>query len=159
MIEAKKLIGQHEIEGDKDNSTIMQCYKECGHPEIKHDETPWCAAFVGAMLYRANLKGTGGLSAREYEGWGVSLKFPIYGCIGVKKRVGSGWVGHVGFVVAVNPQQIVMLGGNQGDAVSVAAFDRSQFTAFRWPKEFKIPYPSLPLPINIKAAKLNVSQS
>jgi uncharacterized protein (TIGR02594 family) len=158
MAEAEKLLGTYEAPGDKDNPEVVKLYAEAGHPEIRHDAVPWCAAFVGAVLKRAGLEGTGGLSAREYEGWGENLRAPIYGCIGVKKRAGGGYLGHVGFVVAANATQIIMLGGNQGDVVSIAAFPRSQFTAFRWPKGVAIPDPPIPLPTSVGGAKQKVSQ-
>ena len=35
------------------------------------DESPWCAAFVGAVLAECGLAGTGSLTARSYLKWGV----------------------------------------------------------------------------------------
>lgn len=154
---ARHHIGLKEAPGNADNPEVVRMYAEAGHPEIRHDATPWCAAFVGSMLSRAGLRGTGGLAAREYEGWGERLDKPILGCVGVKKRPGAGWVGHVGFVVAASKDFIWMLGGNQGDAVSIARFPRGDFTAFRWPKN--TPKATSPLPTGYANAARNVSQA
>ena len=37
-------------------------------------------------------------------------------------------------IVAANPAFVWLLGGNQNNAVNIAAFSRHQFTAFRWPE-------------------------
>lgn len=158
LARARKFLGVHEAAGDKDNPVVVDFYRRAGHPEIRHDATPWCAAFVGAVLRDCGLKSTGGLAAREYEGWGERLDRPLLGCVGVKKRPGGGWVGHVGFVVAANGETVWMLGGNQGDAVSIAGFAREDFTAFRWPKNYARTGLA-PLPSVFSRAALDVSQA
>ena len=132
---ARAEIGTLEIKGPKHNPKVVGYFKDAGHGEIKDDETPWCAAFVGAILRRAGIEPSGKLGARSYDTWGDRLDAPVYGCIGVKKRSGGqAWQGHVGFVVAANPTTVWMLGGNQADSVSIAPFSRWQFTSFRWPE-------------------------
>jgi uncharacterized protein (TIGR02594 family) len=81
------------------------------------------------MLKWAGYEPSGSLAARSYEAWGVGLKEPALGTIATKKRGNSSWQGHVGFVVGANPTQIFLLGGNQGDAWSIAAFPRNEFTS------------------------------
>jgi hypothetical protein len=49
-IAARKHIGQMEIKGPRHNPLILQFWKDIKRGGIKDDETPWCAAFVGAML-------------------------------------------------------------------------------------------------------------
>lgn len=134
---ARAEIGTLEIKGAKHNPKIVGYFKDAGHGEIKDDETPWCAAYVGAILRRAGIEPNGKLGARSYETWGERLDQPALGCIGVKKRAGGqSWQGHVAFVVAANPTTVWMLGGNQSDSVSIAPFSRWQFTGFRWPAGF-----------------------
>lgn len=158
---AKTQLGTHEGVGPKDNPKVLQYFVDAAHPEIKHDETAWCAAFVGAMLKRAGIKPSGSLAARSYEAWGQPTpgNKPIFGCIGVKKRPGGGWLGHVGFVVGASATQIILLAGNQGDAVSIAAFPRSQFTAFRWPANLPIPKDLPKLSTTVAGAKEGVSEA
>lgn len=152
--EAAKNLGVAEGPGAADNPTVLKYYADAGFPGIKHDEVAWCAAFVGAMLKRAGYKPSGSLGARSYETYGVNLHKPMFGCIGVKKRPGGGWLGHVGFVVAYDGSRVWMLGGNQGDAVSVAGFPVAQFTAFVVPKGTVLsalsPVPKVP-PNNMRA--------
>jgi len=157
---ARSYLGTHEIHGDQDNPKIVELFALAGHAWVKDDETAWCAAFVGGVLAKAGLRGSGKLSARSYEGWGTPLAQPIYGCIGVKSRSGgAAWQGHVGFVVAASADQIVLLGGNQGDAVSIAAFKRHEFTAFRYPDSVPVARPAYPLPSSLAGAMRGASEA
>lgn len=154
LAEAIKCRGMREGKGAADNPAVVKFYAEAGHPEIRHDSVAWCAAFEGAMLARAGYQPSGSLAARSYETWGKRLHVPMFGCIGVKKRAGGGWIGHVGNVVAFDGVHVWMLGGNQGDQVSVASFPASTFTAFVVPAGFDVaklsPCPKTP-PANLKA--------
>lgn len=155
---ARTQLGVVEAEGKGNNPSVVKYYNEAQHPEVTQDSVPWCAAFTNAMLIRAGIKGNGSLMARSFESWGQEVKSPILGCIGVKKRVGAGWVGHVGFVVGANATRIFLLGGNQQDKVSIADFPKKEFTAFRWPANIPVPTDN-PLPKTIAGAKANVKQA
>ncbi len=94
--EARKLIGQAEVKGPQHNPEILQMWREIRRGGIRDDETPWCAAFVGAMLERAGIRSSRFESARSYLDWGQHLTLPVPGCIVVFTRQGGG---HVGFAV------------------------------------------------------------
>ena len=156
---ARGYLGEREIKGAVDNPRVVELFAQAGHAWVHDDETAWCAAFVGGVLAQAGLPGTGSLAARSYEAWGVALTGPVYGCIGVKRRTGgAAWQGHVGFVVGANDLEVILIGGNQGDAVSIAAFPRRDFTAFRYPAGFD-PAKSPSLPASIAGAKSAVTES
>lgn len=112
------------------NPKVVAYYRDAGHPEVKDDDVAWCAAFVGAMLTRAGLTGTGKLTARSYLDWGVPVdpKDIRPGDIVIFQRGGSAWQGHVGFAHG-KPKNgaIEVLGGNQRDQVNIA---RQSMTAF-----------------------------
>lgn len=142
---ARAEIGVVEVPGPKSNPKIVQYAKESGSPWVADDAVPWCSSFVGAMLARAGFKGTNSMRARSWEVWGDRLDRPMLGAIGVKRRQGGQpWQGHVGFVVAANPSFVWLVGGNQNNAVNIAAFSRHQFTAFRWPPGEPLTVASLP---------------
>lgn len=101
---------------------------------------------------------SGSLAARSYEAWGVGLKEPALGAIATKKRANSSWQAHVDFVVGASTTRIFLLGGNQGDAWSIAAFPRKEFTAFRWPADVPLPAPHT-LPTTIAGARSGVSEA
>jgi len=128
---AKSLEGISEIKGTKHNPEIVQFWKDIKRGGIKDDETPWCAAFVGACLERAGIKSSRFESAKSYLEWGVKLDKPVDGCIVVFTRTGGG---HVGFVVGQDSKgDLLVLGGNQQDQVKVSAFGVDRVTGYRWP--------------------------
>lgn len=109
--------------------------------KVTDDETAWCGTFVSACLATAGFKpprGAVGVRARWWGGWGDPLSLterPPLGAIAVYSRPGGG---HVGFVVGMTPQgDLIILGGNQGNAVTEARFARNdprlKLVALRWP--------------------------
>lgn len=131
VTEGRKHIGLQELIGVENNPVIVQFWKDIKRGGIKDDKTPWCAAFAGAMLERTGIRSTRFESAKSYLSWGDKLDAPVPGCIVVFTRKGGG---HVGFVVGKRPNgDLLVLGGNQGDAVNIRAFGTDRVTGYRWP--------------------------
>ena len=152
--EARKHIGLKEVKGSTHAPEIVQFWKDIKRGGIKDDETPWCAAFVGAMLERSGIKSSRFESAKSYLQWGDLLTQPVVGCVVVFTRDGGG---HVGFVVGQDAQgHLLVLGGNQGDAVNIKAFPVSRVTGYRWPIDRPIPVEPLP---TLGAAQLSKSEA
>lgn len=140
--EAKKHIGLNEIKGGKHAPEIVQFWKDIKRGGIKDDETPWCAAFVGAMLERAGVKSSRFESAKSYLDWGQLIAMPVAGCVVVFTRKGGG---HVGFAVGRDKEgNLLVLGGNQGDSVNVKSFPVSRVSGYRWPSCLLVPTEPLP---------------
>lgn len=131
--------GVREADGKSNDARVLGYFSEVGHAQIKADETPWCAAFLGAVLSRAGLAHTGSLMARSYMRWGIALDAPRPGAIVVLSRGSDPFAGHVGFYVGAAGNRIFLLGGNQGNAVSVEAFEASRLLGYRWPEDMKAP--------------------
>ena len=149
MIEAEKYIGLKEIPGAAHEPQILKWWKAIRRGGIKTDEVPWCAAFVGGCLEAVGIISSRYESAKSYLDWGIKLEFPIEGCIAVFTRTGGG---HVGFVVGQDQRgRLLVLGGNQGDKVSIAPFDPSRVTGFRWPQA--VPAEGRILPLITSAAE------
>lgn len=145
---ARPLVGLHEIKGAEHSPEILGMWRAIKRSGIQSDEVPWCAAFVGACLERAGIRSSRFESAASYLKWGVRLDGPAHGCIVVfsRKVVGNPDAGHVGFVVGQDASgRLLVLGGNQGDQVSVKAFPTDRVTGYRWPVD--VPIPSCPLQI------------
>lgn len=136
---ARKELGTKEAAGAADNPAIVQYWEDCGLEAVAdgQDEIAWCAAFVGAMLSRAQTQGSGKANARSYETWGRRLISPCLGCVVVFSRPPSAWQGHVAFYLGTErtnlSRRVRVLGGNQGDAVSIADFSLDRVVAYRWP--------------------------
>ena len=150
----RALIGISEVKGSKHNPEIVQMWKDIKRGGIKDDETPWCAAFVGAMLERAGIRSTRFESAKSYLDWGIPMSVPAYGCVAVFTREGGG---HVGFVVGQTESgSLLILGGNQDDAVNIKAFKKDRVSGYRWHSSFG-PVPKAMLPIG--SAQLSKSEA
>jgi len=149
LTKAKSYLGLSEVPGKKHNLKILEWWKAI-RATFMDDETPWCAGFVGGVLEECGIKSSRSASARSYLSWGVRISDPCEGCIVVFWRgAPSGWSGHVGFVVGRDDMgNLMVLGGNQGDQVSIQGFSNMRVLDFRWPKgvpvSAKIGYYTLP---------------
>lgn len=148
-----KYLGTKEFTGAKDNPTIIDWAKEEGGDiakEYNHDEIPWCALFANHILTKVGLKGTETLWALDFAGkWPcIQLAGPAVGAFAPMKRNGGG---HITIIVGKDQHGNVMgLGGNQSDAVTIAPFSPSRLNqGFYWPKGVTLPtvlgFNSLPL--------------
>ena len=127
--------GVREIPGKDDAPEILRYFREAGDTSVETEATPWCAAFLGAMLKRAGCSGTGSLLARSYLDWGDALDASRLGAVAVLSRGDDPNAGHVGFLLSDTNGKLYLLGGNQSDAVTVAGFDKARLLGLRWPKE------------------------
>ena len=136
MAEAWAHLGAREVAGKRHNAKIVEFFNTVGRGEIKRDEVPWCAAFVGACLERAGITSTGSLLARSYLKWGVPVATPRFGAITVFTRGKDPGAGHVGFWLGETASDIILLGGNQSDAVTVGTYAKSRLLGYRMPVGF-----------------------
>jgi len=151
---ARNFIGLHETKGAQHSPEILQFWKDIKRAGIKDDETPWCAAFVGAMLERSGVPSSRFESAKSYLSWGADLQAPIIGCIAVFTRAGGG---HVGFVAGKDGAgNLLILGGNQTDAVNIKAFQKERVAGYRWPIGVAAPTAALPV---LGAAELSRAEA
>lgn len=127
---AKGELGQREIKGAKHNPRIVE-YHQTTTLKGSTDEIPWCSSFVNWCMAKAGYRGTRSAAARSWGEWGQRITSPIPGCIVVMTRKGGG---HVGFYHGQDSYGLHILGGNQGDAVTVAKFDRSLVLAYVMPR-------------------------
>lgn len=128
---ARQYLGLKEVPGKLHNKTILGWLREL-KAWWDEDETPWCGTFVAAMLKQNGRQIISEwFRARSWEKAGTKLARPAYGCIVVFSRTGGG---HVGFCVGEDEKHnLMILGGNQGNAVSISAFPRTRVLAYVWP--------------------------
>lgn len=130
---ARKYLGLTEIPGKQHNPTIIRWLREL-KAWWSDDETPWCGTFVAVAFRESSLPlPQHWYRARAWLEWGIPLPHPALGCVVVFARAGGG---HVGFVVGEDQQgRLLVLGGNQGNRVSVAPFDKTRVLGYRWPSD------------------------
>lgn len=137
LVHGRSLVGVREVRGPRHNPEIVKWWAEIKRGGIKDDETPNCSAYVGAMFERAGIRSTRFEGAASWLRWGDALAAPTYGCVVVFARPGGH---HVGFVVGVDGRgSLLVLGSNQDDSVSIAAFARGRARGYRWPSGFPWP--------------------
>ena len=128
---ARRYVGLAEISGIKHNPVILRWLTSL-KAWWAEDETPWCGTFVAATMRESGLPvAKAWYRAKAWLDYGTQLVTPKVGCIVVFDRSGGG---HVGFVVGFDEQgRLMVLGGNQGNKVSVAPFTRDRVLGYRWP--------------------------
>jgi uncharacterized protein (TIGR02594 family) len=96
------------------------------------DSVPWCSAFANSICWLLRLPRSKSLAAKSWLtiGEGVQLADARTGYdVVVLTRDGGG---HVGFYAGMaGPDHVLILGGNQRDTVSVAAFPIEQIVGVR----------------------------
>lgn len=69
--------------------------------------------------------------ARSYLNYGEKITKPKYGAVVVFSRGTSS--GHVAFYLDETKDSVLVLGGNQGNAVTKAWYPKSRLLGYRWP--------------------------
>jgi uncharacterized protein (TIGR02594 family) len=126
--------GIREVSGTQHNPRIIE-YHKTTTLQAGRDESAWCSSFTNWCMKQSGLAGTDKANARSWLDWGSEITQPRYGCVVVLWREDpSSWKGHVGFFLAHrNAKKMLLLGGNQGDSVSIAAYPRHRLLSYRWP--------------------------
>ncbi|WP_369586587.1 TIGR02594 family protein [Kingella oralis] len=127
---ARRAIGTTEIAGKEHNSTIRNWLISL-NAWWTDDETPWCGTFVAHCAREADRAlPKYWYRAKDWLNTGTRLDKPAYGCVVVFDRAGGG---HVGFVVGKDKHgNLMVLGGNQGNAVNIKPFAISRVAGFIW---------------------------
>jgi uncharacterized protein (TIGR02594 family) len=131
MAIARDEMGVAEVPGTGSNPRISE-YHATTHGGPETDSVPWCSSFVNFCITQAGLTGTQSKMARSWMTWGRDAGAFVPGCIVVLQR-GAAPRGHVGFCVEAVGGIVALLGGNQGNAVTISSFDASRVLARRLP--------------------------
>lgn len=138
---AERYIGQKEVFGKLDNPLILAMLR-LDNDWPQNDETPWCSAFANWVCWHLRVGRSKSLRARSWlhVGYAIPLSDAIPGWDVVILKRGSGKQpgpnvinapGHVGFYAGVEGNKVLLLGGNQGNAVSIAGYPQSRILGVR----------------------------
>lgn len=125
LVAAVKMIGVKEIVGAKHNPVILGWAKELNLEKVYNaDEIPWCGLAVAYACHSAGLEVVAKpLWALSWAKWGTDVTEPMLGDIlTFKRNVG----GHVGIYVGEDKECYHVLGGNQGNAMSVSRIAKAR---------------------------------
>ena len=117
--EALKLLGTIEAPGAKNSPTIMGWAKETALDKQGYsaDAVPWCGLFMAYVALKAEKPiPKHPLWALNWAGFGTPEHQPCLGDVLTFKRDGGG---HVGLYIGEDQTAYHVLGGNQGDKVSI----------------------------------------
>lgn len=138
---AQRFIGVKETAGVASNAQVLAMLRlDASWPA--GDDVAWCSAFVNYIAWLLRLPRSKSLAARSWltVGAEVSLGAARADCdVVVLKRGGPGQPGpevlqaqgHVGFFAGIQGNNVLVLGGNQADTVSVAPFAKVQVLGVR----------------------------
>ena len=137
----QRFVGIREVPGKDDNPLILAMLKlDDSWPQ--DDEVPWCSAFLNFVCWLLRLPRSKSLRARSWLRIGRPIDVTD-ACVGfdvvILKRGGPDQPGpevidapgHVGLFAGMSDGSVLILGGNQGDTVSVAPFPRSRILGVR----------------------------
>ena len=132
---ARAEIGVHNFPAGSSNPRVDE-YHASANAARYDDKASWCSSFVHWTLGKVGVAGTGSALARSWLAWGQPLDEPRAGCVAVLWRdEPQSWKGHVGFFLRLEGDDVVLLGGNQLEAVREHRYQRSRVLAWRWPPE------------------------
>jgi uncharacterized protein (TIGR02594 family) len=133
--EARRLIGVREKVGPGNEPKIIDWAKGAGI-DYRDDDIPWCGLFVAhcisATLLQERLP-TNPLGARAWLKFGAPCEPGLGALLVFWRGSRSGFKGHVGFYAGQDKSAFHVLGGNQGNAVSVTRIVFDRLLGARWP--------------------------
>lgn len=150
-------VGLREIPGAPTAPKIAAWLQKLG-AWWRDDETPWCGTAVAAWMQAAGVPpAKNWFRARAWLEWGAAVAAPAVGAVVVFEREGGG---HVGLVVGRDQRgRLLVLGGNQGNAVSIAPFDPARVLGYRWPAAHMALYRAGPLPVMASNAAASTNEA
>ena len=141
---AHRYIGEVLERPDEAHHPLIQWWhSRCGLGFDTPDEVPWCSSFVNGIAWELRLPRSKSAAARSWLAIGAAVEIedarPGWDVVILKRGTGSqpgpdvtrGAAGHVGWFAGVEQDVVLVLGGNHGNAVSIARFQTAQILGIR----------------------------
>jgi uncharacterized protein (TIGR02594 family) len=127
---ARQQLGVKEVPGAGDNPTIVAWYHLTTLPaDLWHDSTAWCAVFVNAAFFLNGVTGTRSARAVDWLNFGQPVSVPQLGDVVVFDWGNGGH--HVAFFLSRSGGLVKVIGGNQSNAVTEAAYEEKYVMGYR----------------------------
>lgn len=138
---AQRFVGIKEVDGTTSNPQILAMLR-LNDTWPDDDAVPWCSAFTNYVAWLLRLPRSKSLRARSWLLIGEVIDLqdaePGFDIVVFKRGSGSqpgpnviDAPGHVGFYAGVEGTKILVLGGNQGDSVSLSSYPKSRLLGVR----------------------------
>jgi len=139
---AERFIGTKEVAGTAKSNPAVLAMLQLDAAWPKGDDVAWCSAFTNYIAWLLRLPRSKSLRARSWLGVGVPVQLEdaevgfdvVILQRGTGKQPGPEVLdapGHVGFYAGVEGSKVMILGGNQGDSVSVSRYPKTQILGIR----------------------------
>lgn len=137
---AQRYLGVAEKPGEADHPLVRWWHSLCSIGESP-DSIPWCSSFVNGICWELRRARSKSAAARSWLDVGVSVpreQATVGSDIVVLSRGSSPTAGHVGFfagwdtdVEGDHARQVRVLGGNQGNRVTIASYPADRILGIR----------------------------
>lgn len=129
---ALKELGQKEVPGPNRTNPRIAEYHKTTLGYAADDDVPWCASFVRWCIERAGYSAQGtNAMAKSFLKWGEKSDGQIGDVVIFWRGSPTGSSGHVGFIVGRSGSTLHVLGGNQGNAVTIARYSTDKVVGYR----------------------------
>ena len=139
---AQRFVGEiRELPGTAQHPFIQFGHMLCGLGADQADETPWCSSWLNAIAWLLRLPRSKSAAARSWLQVGTAVALeearPGYDVVVLKRAGGTAGPdvlsapGHVGLFAGREAGFVLVLGGNQGNAVTVQRFPVKQVLGIR----------------------------
>lgn len=139
---AQRFVGVREVAGPVSNAHILAMLR-LDTTWVCDDEIPWCSAFVNYVAWLLRLPRSKNLAARSWLTVGTPISLeqarPLNDVVILSRGADQRGAevldapGHVGFFAGLERARagVLLLGGNQGDGVTVAIYPASRVIGVR----------------------------
>lgn len=138
---AQRFVGMKEFAGEDDNPFIRWSHSLCTIGE-QPDSVPWCSSFLNALAWMLRLPRSKSAMARSWLEVGVPVAIgdaePGYDVVILQRGSGpqpgpeiTNAPGHVGLYAGTEGGYVLVLGGNQSDAVNIRRYDKGRILGIR----------------------------
>lgn len=143
---AMRFVGLKEVPGPVSNAHVLAMLR-LDAEWVEGDDTPWCSAWVNYVAWLLRLPRSKSLAARSWLKVGIPIELedalPAFDVVVLSRGGGPqpgadvlDAPGHVGFYAGVegwgsDSARVLVLGGNQGDEVSVAPYPAARILGVR----------------------------
>ncbi len=125
--------GQYQKTGGKPSPFVESIFKHTTFGPL-HGVTPaCCAATLCAALEESGLKSTHSAAAISYKNFGIGCELKPGAILVFEWSIGKHHVTVCDHIV--DQDNVMCIGGNQGDFLQEKAYPRSKIIATRWPEE------------------------
>ena len=139
---AQRYVGLREVSGAQHEPFIQWCFTLCGWDRNTPDEVPWCAAFAQHPAWELRLPRSKSARARSWLTVGRPVDLgearPGFDVVILKRGDGNqpgpevvAAPGHVGYFAGLQGDSVLILGGNQANAVNVSPYPAARVLGVR----------------------------